>query len=419
MSKPVQKVNENTYVIGSKTYLFGKCKTYLKKDLRDILTILGVSYKTKDTNAILCELIEASLKIKFSKAAQAVQMAQAAQAIQAEASASSSSSSSPTPVVVPQALAVLLPNKLVYKGKTYDMKDCKKAFRDVKKEDLQHIGQILGITYSAKATKEKMCDELRKASHKAVQQVVQMQIPPPLASPPPPPPPPLPPAAPTPSSSSSPKSKIHVDGAPISLKDCASFDLPLLKALAKAVGTTYSKDKAVVCQRIQKKYKGAPLSLYSKDFTTSTKTTKKAPTPKAPTPKAPTPKQLTPKQLTALEGLVYDTDTDSVVVAGHTFYMGRCEKYRAYKIADLQAMATALAIPFKGKKETGKTLCHKIEQLLLTLKPEKTKSPTPTKTPTPSPPKTPAAAALLPSPVKAMTAEEIREAVRKCLNLSK
>ena len=400
MSKPVQKVNENTYVIGSNTYLFGKCKNYLKKDLRDILTILGVSYKTKDTNSILCELIEASLKVKFSKTAQAVQMAQAAQAIQAVAAASSSAPSSPTPVVVPQALAVLLPNKLVYKGKTYDMKDCKKAFRDVKKEDLLTIGQILGITYSAKATKEKMCDELRKASHKGVQQEVQMQM-----APPPPPPP----AAPAPSSSSSPKSKIHVDGAPISLKDCASFDLPLLKALAKAVGTTYSKDKAVVCQRIQKKYEGAPLSLYSKDFITSTKTTKKAKTPKAPTP----------KQSTALEGLVYDVDTDSVVVAGHTFYMGRCEKYRAYKIADLQAMATALAIPFKGKKETGKTLCHKIEQLLLTLKPEKAKSPTPAKTPTPSPPKTPAAAALLPSPVKAMTAEEIREAVRKCLNLSK
>ena len=418
MSKPVQKVNENTYVIGAKTYLFGKCKNYLKKDLRDILTDLGVSYKSKDTNPILCELIEASLKVKFSKAAQAVQMAQAAQAIQAVVAASAApptSSSFPTPVVAPQALAVLLPNKLMYKGKTYDMKDCKKAFRDVKKEDLQKIGQILGIPFSAKATKEKMCDDLRKASHKGVQQVVQMQMQ--MAPPPPPPPPPpsappsAPPAAPTPSS---PKSKIHVDGAPISLKDCASFDLPLLKALAKAVGTTYSKDKAVVCQRIQKKYKGEPLSLYSKDFTSTKKTTKKAPTPKAPTPKAPT-----PKQSTALEGLVYDTDTDSVVVAGHTFYMGRCEKYRAYKIADLQAMATALAIPFKGKKETGKTLCHKIEQLLLTLKPEKAKSPTPAKTPVPSPPKTPAAAALLPSPVKAMTAEEIREAVRKCLNLSK
>jgi len=134
---------------------------------------------------------------------------------------------------------------------------------------------------------------------------------------------------------------------------------------------------------------------------------------------------------------VYDAESDAVVIKGHTFYFGKCDKNRAYKIAHLHEMATALSIPFT-KKETGKSLCHKIEKVVKPLK-QKSKSPSPVvvATPPPSPPKskptspavasasavksatTAAAAPLLPSPLKAMTADEIRQLVRKCLNLSK
>jgi hypothetical protein len=437
MSNPVQKLSQNTFLIGKHTYLVGKCKNYLKKDLHDILKVLKVSYKSKDTNAVLCHHIDTYLK-EFAIGATVV--AGAVTAVQQQKQqklpqvvAAASATASATPVVMTQGTTKLERNKLWYKKKWYDMTDCKKAFRDIKKEELLKIGTVLGIAFSAKATKEKLCDELRKASHKVSQQVVVQQVAPvvpivPVVQ--------VPVVLQVPVEKQKQKSNIFVDGASISLEKCASFDEPLLKALVKAVGTSFLKDKAAVCKRIQNKYKGATIHLYTKDF----KTTSKATTPKktkATTPKATTPKATTPKELDALKGLVYDAESDAVVIKGHTFYFGKCDKNRAYKVAHLHEMATALSIPFT-KKETGKSLCHKIEKVVKTVK-QKSKSPSPVvpTTPPPSPPKskpttpavaasgvvasatTTAAAPLLPSPLKAMTADEIRQLVRKCLNLSK
>lgn len=384
----VQKLDKDTFVIGTHTYIIGKCKNFLKKDLQAILKTLGVTFRAKDTNAVLCELIDAFLK-------------------------ASSTPKPPTGALAPvETVAVLEPGVLVYKKKRFSLSDCKTAFRDVKKDELQQILTLLSIPFTAKATKENLCATLRKASQQTTGQ-----------------------AAPVPAL---PKSNIFLDGVPISLDKCASFDEPLLRALAKAVGTTYSKDKTVLCNRIQKKYTGSIIKLYAEDFASTKKTktkkqkeptpkepTPKAPTPKEPTPKAPTPKEPTPKAPTPKEpDVVFDADGESVQIAGHTFYFGKCDKNRAYKLSALREMATTLGIVYKVK-DTGKSLCHKIEAAVKALKkagtPPSAKPPTPpgpsplTKAPTP--PKSPSAAPLFPSPLKAMTAEEIREAVRKCLNL--
>lgn len=424
MSKTVQKLSQNTFLVGKHTYLVGKCKNYLKKDLHDILKVLKVSYKSKDTNAVLCHHIDAYLK-EFAVGAAATATVVADAVASAVATAQQQKQQQVQQVtaasVMAQTATKLERNKLWYKKKWYDMTDCKKAFRDIKKEELLKIGTVLGIAFSAKATKEKLCDELRKASHKVSQQVIAQQVQAPVVPVVQVPVVPVVPAVSVEKQKQ--KSNIFVNGASISLEKCASFSEPMLKALAKAVGTSFLKDKAAVCKRIQNKYKGATIHLYTKDFKT--------------TPKATTPKATTPKQDAVLKGLVYDAESDAVVIKGHTFYFGKCDKNRAYKIAHLHEMATALSIPFT-KKETGKTLCHKIEKVVKTVK-QKSKSPSPIVLPTPShsPPKskptTPAAAAsgvvasvttaaaapLLPSPLKAMTADEIRQLVRKCLNLSK
>ena len=318
MSTHATHSTDSTHSIGKHVYVVGKCKQYLKKDLQDMADHLKISFKKKATNAELCSLLDQHFQSKPKTPPPPPSTTTLAPATLAVIAAKAQKNA-------PR----LEPHKLHYKGKVYDLKDCKKSLAKITKPELLTIFDRLKLVPSSKSsTKETLCLELRKASlvvvvaQPATQQQVQVQLQ-------------------VQQTQQAPKGQIMLDGQPLSLKNCASFEEPVLRALVKALHTSYVKDKSVLCKRIQKKFDAsskAVIQLKSSDFV-KTKPTKapkptKAATPKAATPKATTPKAATPKAAT----------------------------------------------------------------------------PKPT---------TPSQAPLLPASMKPMTAEEIREAVRKCLHLSK
>jgi hypothetical protein len=325
MSTHATHATHATHSIGKHVYVVGKCKQYLKKDLQDMAEHLKLSFKKKATNAELCSLLDQHFQSKPKT----------------PPPPSTATTLAPATLAVIAAKAQknaprLEPHKLHYKGKVYDLKDCKKSLAKITKPELLTIFDRLKLVPSSKSsTKETLCLELRKASLVVaaaqapaptvqvqqqvqaptvqVQQQVQIQV------------------------QQAPKGQIMLDGQPLSLKNCASFEEPVLRALVKALHTSYVKDKSVLCKRIQKKFDASSktvIQLKSSEFV-KTKPTKTKP-PKATTPaKAATPKPTTP-----------------------------------------------------AKVATPK-------------------------------PTTPSQAPLLPASLKPMTAEEIREAVRKCLHLTK
>jgi len=292
----VQKVDQSTYTVGKHVYKIGNCKAHLKKDLVDMATRLHLVFKKKTTNAELCTLLDNHLKKSVAATAPAPAMPQQQQVVVQKEKQKQVQFTSATLAAIAAKKPRLEPHRLFYHNKYYDLKDCKKSLAKITKPDLLTLFGLLKLDVPPKSTtKEKLCEALHKASvvvhqqaqaqqQQKQQQVVQQQT------------------------SAPPVAQIMLDGAPLYLKNCASFDEPLLKALVKAVGTSYSKDKGTVCKRIQKKFKST-IHLKASDLgavkpkpkaskpkkapTPKAPTPKKTPTPKAPTPKAPTPKTKT------------------------------------------------------------------------------------------------------------------------------
>ena len=281
----VQKVDQSTYTVGKHVYKIGNCK-HLKKDLVDMATRLHLVFKKKTTNAELCTLLDNHLKKFVAAPAPVAQQQQQQVVVQKQKQVQFTAA---TLAAIAAKKPRLEPHRLFYHNKYYDLKDCKKSLAKITKPDLLTLFGLLKLDVPPKSTtKEKLCEALHKASVVVHQQTqAQQQKQQHVAQ----------------QQTSSPMgfevAQIMLDGKPLYLKDCASFDEPLLKALVKAVGTSYSKDKATVCKRINKKYKYR-IHLKASDLaapkpkTKASKPKAKTPTPKAPAPKAPTPQPKSP-----------------------------------------------------------------------------------------------------------------------------
>lgn len=358
-----------SFKIGPYTFVTGKCdkaRSYLKKDLKEMHNILNLSFSSSDTNPTLCARIEKHL---LSGAPPVQVQVQAPAAVQ----------------TVAQAVYVLGEKGLRVNGIWYSLDDCQQFSKSkLLAAELKRAAEFLGV--SSKGTKKSICEALKK-KHQALAGV---------------------PGVPTPlviQQQAVAVTKISYDGVPISLENCHDVDIHVLKAIAKRLHTAISNDKTILCKRIASKYKGEVIHLSSTDISKKTTTTKK----KAVAP------PLSPSQQLTAKDFVYDAESDSITFGKHTFRFGKCGVARFYKKADLQVIAKHLHLTLTSK-ETIPNICKKIEAKLLPIKQQSLKNvPAPSqKTKTPSPPP------VVPStsPLKKMSDEEIRQAIRKCLNLT-